>query len=64
MQFGFLDMGFQADGIDGGGDSDDDLEAELAALTKGTQPSREKKSKRYDFLQFYLLYMWLVTDIS
>lgn len=36
-------MGFQNDGMAGGGDSDDDLEAELAALTKGTKPSREKK---------------------
>lgn len=45
-QFGFLDMGFQNDGMAGGGDSDDDLEAELAALTKGTKPSREKKTKK------------------
>lgn len=41
-------MGFQNDGMAGGGDSDDDLEAELAALTKGTKPSREKKSILYN----------------
>ncbi|XP_057379948.1 coiled-coil and C2 domain-containing protein 1-like [Daphnia carinata] len=45
-QFGFLDMGFQNDGMVGEADSDDDLEAELAALTKGSQPSRGKKTRK------------------
>ena len=46
-QFGFLDMGFGTENVLGGGDIDDDgdLEAELSALTQGSQKQQNKKGK-------------------
>lgn len=38
-------MGFQNDNMTGADDSDEDLEAELSALTQGSTKNRQKKRK-------------------
>lgn len=42
-QFGLLDLGFGSDDTGRDDDDDEDLEAELSALTRGVLPSRDKK---------------------